>query len=262
MRAASLRLFAELGIPWHAGIEDGPSNHLLDSQVQCVNALARMVDDEARIRAAFGNALDIDSVQEVEPGRFLTFEYIGSKDYFGEGWGKPRRRGTRCTSVDAAITYRTSVGISELAIIEWKFTEDYRTARYDGGHVKTRRHRYGARYEDSDGPLRSYLLAFEDMLSEPFYQLMRQQLLADAIEGDPDEPVDVVRIVHVLSPQNLAYQGSLRPVHRKLGDNVEQVWHRLLRRSDRYVRLDPVVFLDPAITSDEYVARYRIDATT
>ena len=38
-----LALMAELGVPWHGGTPHGPSNHLLDSQVQCVNALFPMV---------------------------------------------------------------------------------------------------------------------------------------------------------------------------------------------------------------------------
>jgi hypothetical protein len=45
VRDLALALFAELGIPWHAGVKGGPSNHLLSSQVQCVNALAQMVGD-------------------------------------------------------------------------------------------------------------------------------------------------------------------------------------------------------------------------
>src|SRR3546814_880824 len=38
-REIGLARFRAAGIPWHDGIGDGPSNHLLSSQVQCVNAL-------------------------------------------------------------------------------------------------------------------------------------------------------------------------------------------------------------------------------
>ena len=67
-------LFAELGIPWHQGIEGGPGNHLLSSQVQCVNAVGKMVDDAARIRRAFGQVMQVGEVLEIEPGRLLTFD--------------------------------------------------------------------------------------------------------------------------------------------------------------------------------------------
>lgn len=116
----AVALFAELGIPWHCGIDDGPGNNLLSSQVQCVNALMPMVHDPARIAHAFGGTVDIAEVLEIEPGRHLTFEYIGPTDYFNEGARKPRVRGTKCTSVDAAFLYRTSGGSTELALVEWK----------------------------------------------------------------------------------------------------------------------------------------------
>ena len=106
-RSAALALFDELGIPWHAGVGGGPSNHLASSQVQCVNALMAMVEEPARIVRAFGGLLAIDEVLQIEPGRFLTFEYIGPTDYFGECPTGERIRGAHCTSVDAAFLHRT-----------------------------------------------------------------------------------------------------------------------------------------------------------
>ena len=88
-----MKLFAELGIPWHASVDDGPSNHLLSSQVQCVTALARMTTDHERIRRAFGDLLSIGDVLEIEPGRYLTFEDLGPTDYFDEAPGRRRVRG-------------------------------------------------------------------------------------------------------------------------------------------------------------------------
>ena len=110
VRQPALELFRELGIPWHAGVGDGPGNHLLSSQVQCVNALMAMVTDPHRITSAFGGVLDIGEVLEIEPGRFLTFEYNGPTDFFNESPGRPRVRGAKCTSVDAAFRYRTTAG--------------------------------------------------------------------------------------------------------------------------------------------------------
>ena len=68
------------------------------------------------------------------------------------------------------------------------------------------------------------------MLDEPFYQLMRQQLLAQRLEQDKAENASTVRVLHVLSPDNAAYQDSLvRPAHREVGNSVNEVWARLLR---------------------------------
>ena len=67
----------------------------------------------------------------------------------------------------------------------------------------------------------------------------------------------MVRVLHVLPPDNTGYQASLvRPEHRALGDTVDAVWQRLLRRPDRFTHVDPAVFLNPGITSGEYLARY------
>ena len=100
-----------------------------------------------------------------------------------------------------------------------------------------------------------------DLFHEPVYQLVRQQLLAWQLETDPDVAAERVRVVHVLSPENVAYERSYRaPSVAPLGDDISQTWQRLLRRPDRFVKLDPVVFLDPAVTSEEYVDRYRLGA--
>ncbi len=257
-RAQALRLFAALGIPWHCGVDGGPGNHLLSSQVQCVNALAGMVTDPGRALRAFRDVLDIAEVLEIEPRRYLTFEYIGPSDYFGECESGERVRGAHCTSVDAALLYETSRHTRELALIEWKYTEEYRRRRRpEPGKDATRRRRYFDDWSAVDGPLRADVVPFRDMLDEPFYQLMRQQLLAHRLEQERVMGVDTVRVVHVLPPANTAYQESLlRPSHRDAGNSVDEVWAALLRRPDRFVHLDPAVFLDPSITSREYVARY------
>lgn len=256
VREPALALFAELGIPWHAGIAGGPSNHLLDSQVQCVNALGQMVTDPARLERALG-FLGIDEVLQVEPGRYLTFEYIGPTDYFGECPGGTRTRGTRCTSVDAAFLHRAADGVVELVLVEWKYTESYRPRTPEPAKDATRLARYGEAFADPDGPVRSDVLSFAHCLDEPFYQLVRQQLLAHELEKAGAEGAGRVRVVHVLPKGNLEYQQSLaHPEHRALGAGASEVWQALLRRADRFSSLDSAVFLDPEITSVEYCARY------
>jgi hypothetical protein len=256
VREDALGLFAELGIPWHSGIDGGPGNHLLSSQVQCVNALGQMVADPGRIVAAFSPELDIAEVLEVEPGRYLTFEYIGPTDYFGEVPRGVRVRGSLCTSVDAAFLYRTSAGVTELALVEWKYTEAYEPRKPDPKD-STRIGRYGAAHADPGGPIISDLLPIELMLDEPLYQLMRQQLLADRLERDQVLGAQRVRVLHVAPAANLDYQRSLhRPEQRALGATVYQAWASLLRRPDRFIAIDSARFCDSAITSRSYDHRY------
>ena len=257
VRELAIELFAELGIPWHNGTPVGlPSNHLLSSQVQCVNALGAMVLDPDRLVRAFGETLGTEAVEQIEPGRYLTFEYIGPTDFFGESPDAPRTRGAHCTSVDAAFLHRTRDGLRELMLVEWKYTEEYPPRKPDPRRDDTRWNRYGDALTDPASPVRSDVLDFVDLCQEPIYQLVRQQLLAHELEKARGFDVDRVRVAHISPPANLAYRNSLTPAHREVGGDVSQVWTALLRHPDRFVSIDSAVFLDPAVTSQEYVRRY------
>ena len=257
VRDPALALFAELGIPWHAGVGGGPSNHLLSSQVQCVNALGQMATDPDRIVRAFGPTLGTDEVDQIEPGRWLTFEYIGSNDHLHEAVDGARIRGSHCTSVDAAFVHRTHNGLRELILVEWKYTEAYRRRRAVPAPDAVRLERYGRLLTAPDGPIIDGLLPFTGLLQEPLYQLMRQQLLAYELEKSQAHDVDRVRVVHVMPAANRAYNDSLYGVHAlQLGNTVKEVWQRLLRRPDRFVSVDSALFLDPKITSEHYAQRY------
>src|SRR5690606_32959687 len=131
---------------------------------------------------AFGPHLMTDDVEEIEPGRFLTFEYIGDLDVFGEAPGRQRTRGSMCTSVDAAFLHRTLDGVLELVLVEWKYTESYEPRTPSPARDRTRWERYGAALTAPDGPVRSDVLDFDHLLDEPLYQLVRQQLLAHELE--------------------------------------------------------------------------------
>lgn len=264
VREAALELFEKHGIAWHQSIDGGPTNHLRSSQVQCVNALGQMMADPTRIMRAFGRVLDIGSVRdfaEIDPaeaGRHLTFEFVGAGDYFGEGV----TRGTQSTSIDAAFAYTTSDGTDALALVEWKFTESYPSAdRNAERKAATRLSRYEAALRDADSPIDINGVELTDLFHEPVYQLVRQQLLAAALERDPAVKADLVTVVHVLSPDNAAYQSSyVAPALRSRGATASEVWSSLLRTPDRFVPLDPAVFLDAEVTSEEYVSRYgRLD---
>lgn len=256
-RERVLILFAELGIPWHAGVAGGPGNHLLSSQVQCVNALGLMVTDPARVVRAFASVLGTAAVDQIEPGRSLTFEYIGEHDVLYEAIDGVRVRGAHCTSVDAAFLHITVDGIRELILLEWKYTESYRPRDLSPAKDKVRFERYGQLLADPDGPINMALVSFDDLLLERLYQLARQQLLAHELEKAGAHGAQRVRVAHVHPTGNIAYQTSLHsPAVRALGATVMEVWQRLLRRPDRFVSIDSALFADPTITSAEYAARY------
>jgi hypothetical protein len=259
VREAALRYFATEGIHWHAALDGGPTNHLLSSQIQCVNALTPMLRDGDEAIDAFGSVLPIGAPLRIEGHHYLAFEYIGAVDHLGEAKpGIPRSRGAYCTSTDAAIRYRRPDGGMEIALIEWKFTESY-----DGsplGQTSTDRfERYRDLAHGPHSPLRFDVVPYEDLFVEPYYQLMRQQLLAAEMERTHELGADVVRVVHVAPAGNTAYKASLsRDSHRAAGDSVYDVWRSVLRDQSRFVTLDSEIFCDPRITSAEYVDRYGI----
>lgn len=253
VRGPAVALFHELGIPWHCGVDGGPGNNLLSSQVQCVNALMPAVGDASVPARVFASAIDVGEVVEIEAGRFLTFEYIGPTDYFGESPGRPRVRGARCTSVDAAFQHIAPDGVLELVLVEWKYTESYATAPLrDPVRDAIRRRRYEVDLLDPDGPINSSVVSVDDLLVEPVYQLVRQQLLAWRLERDPAVPAQRVRVLHARPAENFAYQASVPEHLAHLGSTVDEVWGRLLQADDRFTSMDSAA-LD---TSTGYANRY------
>lgn len=212
-----------------------------------MNALKPLTADA--LVAAFVGVLPVASVDGP-----VEFEHIGDEDYLGEG---AMQRGLGRTSLDAAFRYRTPDGRAELALVEWKYVEKYSGARVSG-RLDTIRSRYQARYDAQDGPFLPDVLPFDDVLVEPLYQLVRQQLLAHAMEQDLCLGLDAVRVVHVAPAGNLAYARSLRRApYDALGATVYEVFRALLRDQSRFRELDSVVFTRPEVdTSGAYAVRY------
>ena len=128
-----------------------------------------------------------------------------------------------CTSVDAAFLYRPRP--ARLSSRSWSGSSPssyLRLRTANPGYDQSRTDRYSRDFLDPDGPIRSEILDFEWLLDEPFYPLRRQQLLAHRLEQEHVLGTDVVRVLHVLAPQNAGYQDSLpRPEHRALGGSVD-----------------------------------------
>lgn len=251
-RQAGLDAFAELGIPWHHGVGSGPGNHLLASQVQCVNALAPLLHDPDRVKAAFSAALPIERVLPVEHGWYVTFEWIGERDHLGESHGRARTRGARATSADALLRYRSLDGRTEVALIEWKLVEDYRGKTLSGGAAgrATRMRNHRAAWEADACPLRHDAIGYDDLFVDPLYQLFRLQLLAAAMEQTGELDADVVRVVLVLPAAN----DALAP--------HAQRWATLLHIPDRFTVLDSSQFTDSRLdlVEGDYVDRYAMAA--
>jgi hypothetical protein len=250
---------------WHAQTPAGPSNHLLDSQVQCVNALAPLASKPDAIRQGFGISLDIQEVVPFEPGKrdYLVFEWIGLTDYLDEGHGKKRTRGSRTTSVDAAFRYRTHSGSIEIALCEWKYTERYEGDPLGGGKpaLDTRLNRYRSWWDAPESPVRTDVIPYEDLFVEPFYQLFRQQLLAHEMERAQELEAECVRVVYSAPAANTELWNSLTlHSHHAAGPDLRAAWKAMVAQPDRFVVLDTTAMLsDPTVTSPAFRQRYGLE---
>jgi hypothetical protein len=269
-REAALERFASAGIPWHHG-GARPSNHLLSSQVQCANALAPFVSSPGALARMLGTVLDIadvlpfgaETASPFDRTDHVVFEWIGLANHLNEWRGESGTRGANNTSADAAVRYRTPAGQTELALIEWKYTEQYLGHELSGGETSkaVRAARYVDLLADEDSPIRTDLVGLDDLLVEPFYQLMRLQLLAWRMETAHELDVDRVRVVYMAPSANGELARSFnRPSLRALAGpsgSVFDAWRALLRRPDRFVFLDTAALVTPdAPPSAEFRARY------
>jgi hypothetical protein len=229
---------AEPKIQWH-----GHANHGLSSQMCCVNFLMPLADKPDLLAKWVSYNLGIEEPQMlvIEPNRagqdwYITFEWIGSRDYLNEADSKGNRaRGANATAADAAVKFQTQDGKIHLLLIEWKYTESYGGPLF-GDPTGKRVKRYSDIIFAPAGPIRGNLdLNLADFFWEPFYQLLRQQILAWRIENDPESGVDRVCVLHISPTANLALHKVTSPVLRRFGDDAFKVFRSLLADPEAFV---------------------------
>src|ERR1044072_3080606 len=183
-----------------------------------------------------GSVLGIDppEVLPIEQGRggrdwYVAFEWIGETDYLNEGNAKGHRnRGANATAADAAVKFRTGDGQIHLLLIEWKYTESYGQPLSKAPRG-TRISRYRDIAFQPSGPIRADVdLTLEDFFWEPFYQLLRQQMLAWHVERDPACGFDRARVLHLSPHGNRALHRVTSPALSKFGDDAFEVFTALL----------------------------------
>ena len=237
-RDAGLEFFDRYQLMWQGGARLQPSNHLLSSQVQCVNVLAPLMRDGDAIAGLFRPWLPIKEVLEFGSGHdeVLVFEWTGLHNYLGEfGTEGPAGHQRKATSADAAFRYLSHDDEIETVLVEWKYVEAYRDPAKHA--VTTQRL---ARYR---GAAEAHLVLsgviYEDLFVEPFYQLMRLQLLAAGIETAGEGQCNRARLLHVAPAANLELQRGLsRASLRNAGESIYEVWNSLLRRPNRFIPID------------------------
>jgi len=232
--------FEKYEIKWHDGRDRRPSNHLCDSQVCCANFLFPFADKPVALTELLH--LLFPSVQRVLPleqaEQFVSFEWIGQDNYLGEKMPRhgKRTRGANFTSADAAVMFEQNDGSKQIVLIEWKYTESYSSTPLKTAKSGTDRTAiYAHLYNRDDFPLQKELLpGFESLFYEPFYQLMRQQLLAYEMERAHELGAEAVSLLHIAPAHNTDFQRVTSPALGVLGDSVIEIWKKLQRYPNRF----------------------------
>lgn len=249
--------FRERGIRWWrhpmSGDPDkgkGPTRNMTSSQVACVNLFLPLEHHPALLTALL-QALDSDIV-DVHPVPFTTQNGEEGSSYVELEWtGRvgtlegSGSRGAHATSVDACLMGITAGGVRRLYLFEFKYCEEYTTGtayKGAGSAGDKRRVKYASRYGTSVSCL-SGGASLEEVLYEPFYQIVRLGMLADVARADTDLGVSEVRVVVVCPEENVAYRtGITSPELAKRFPealSVEQVAKRLWRDPGGFVMVDP-----------------------
>lgn len=239
IRESAVSFFAEQGIKWHDEQNGNPSNHLCDSQVCCVNFLFPFSDNPKALTELLRIVFpEIKKMIPVECGRYVSFEWIGIKNYLGERIirGNPRTRGANFTSADAIVMFERNDNKRQIVLIEWKYTESYsgRFLKYsDRGTDRTGIYQH--LFEQPGCPVNKNILpGFDSLFYEPFYQLMRQQFLAAEMEKANELGADIVTVLHIAPAHNKDFVRVTSPALKKLGKSVMRVWEKLAVPSSRF----------------------------
>jgi hypothetical protein len=240
IREQAITFFHHHGIKWHDGYKGMPSNHLCDSQVCCVNFLFPFFNKPAALVNLFRPVFPlIERALEVESNSFVSFEWIGQKNYLGERLrlGSSRTRGANCTSADAIVVFERSDYKRQVVLIEWKYTESY-----GGNSLKISKNGtdrtsiYRPLFELTDCPInKEELPNFDSLFYEPFYQFMRQQFLANEMEKAHELGADIVSVLHIAPARNTGFKKVTSPSLSSLGESAVQVWKKLVRTQNRFI---------------------------
>jgi hypothetical protein len=196
---------------------------------------------------------EIKQMIPVEDGKFVTFEWIGKKNYLGERVREEgsRTRGANCTSADAIVAFERMDGRKQSVLIEWKYTESYHSI-----HLKTapsgtdRTTIYRTLFDKADCPLDKGLIpSFESLFFEPFYQLMRQQLLAHEMETAKTPEADIVSLLHIAPSHNTDFRKVTSPALKTVGDTATGVWKRLVKTPGRFQSVETERLFSPLLAN-------------
>ena len=155
-------------------------------------------------------------------------------------------------------------GRQETLLIEWKYTETYGGQIAPAGNP-TRVARYEKLAFEPDGPLKADLgLALRHFFYEPFYQLIRQQMLAYQMQKAAEDGSERVRVLHISPAANIALKAVTAPALCSFGGDAFSAFSRVLVRPEDFVACSTETLFGPLVAisrggdwADYLVDRYK-----
>jgi hypothetical protein len=141
-------------------------------------------------------------------------------------------------------------------VIEWKYTESYGSRRSLAVSERgtSRVEIYHALLERADSPIR--LGEHERLFFDPFYQLMRQTLLAWQMVEHHEFGATEWLHLHVAPAANLALLGRVTSPQLAEFGNMESAWRSVLVLPERYVLVAPDAVI-PVVAADGEFGEWR-----
>lgn len=261
---AATDYFQNNKIKWWRGEGNEPTNHTLSSQVACVNHLFWLMENEdAATEVLKGidpefTAIPFYNEKNPNDKRYVVFEYDGfdltpniGKNIIGEN---RRSRGATSTSIDAAILAQKG-DKKILVCIEWKYIENYgeKAIEKTSNRYIHQKDNYKGLLMRNDSPIKLDLLRENSECSfdkeyikfsvEPFYQLMRQTLLAwQLLEKIPSIADDYIHI-HIIPNGNIELLNGKTSTQISRGVNICDGWKNYLKDPNKYMHIDPQKFI-------------------
>ena len=242
IRDEAIEYFERNDISWHgAALPGKPGNHLCSSQIFAINMLYPFSTDADAAKLLFSSVFpDIDVMLPIEePGRYISFEWVPPQNYLNETprCGDSLRRGLGNTSADFAFLYRSTSGATRFIPAEVKFTEAYgrsgQTLRSDGSD---RMAPYREFFHAPDSPINTEVAPpIEAFAAEPFYQLLRYQLMARQAEVRKAGVIDSASVLYVYVDGNRGLRRVIVPEFREIGRDVFEVWSDMLTETRRLI---------------------------
>lgn len=246
-----VKFFADRSLRWWRSARSGdtqgkdvPTRNMASSQIACVNFLLPLIGIEGALAAVLRTIdSDVQDVMLIDHKKSGTtspveLEWIGvDRQGVDQPLEKDARaiRGALTTSIDAFLVAKTTTA-KRAYLMEWKYVEEYR--KYNGSGRRrspTPRGRYLDLYNDDSSSFNG-LAPMEELLDEPFYQLMRLRLLADRMVKEQELGISDAKLVVVVPEGNTAYREVITspPLKTRFPncETVSDVFRATLKRPD------------------------------